>query len=111
MKFDKENYKQLKKDAEQNNISAFAKEYKIYDKLNGVSVAFSPALPNGRGRTMYVAVSYCAPGDQFSKKIGKATVLEKYFNGEVIVMPIARDLRERGPKAVADLLLEIFTYL
>lgn len=110
MKFDKDKYEGLKRAAKENNVHVYTRQFNG-STYNGLSVAFAPVLGNGRGKMLWVAVSYCAMADQYSKKIGKCSVLEKFFDFQAIQLPLGRVLKYVGPTAVADNLLDAFAYL
>lgn len=112
MKLDKERYAELKKMAKDYGVYVATRELnESGGRYNGVSVAFAPMLDNGRGKMLSVSVSYCASADQYSKKVGKCAALEKWFDGESIQMPLAKDLKNVGVNTVANNLLEIFSYI
>jgi len=99
--FDKEHYKHLKQ---------MAKEYKVHTlqyvtptnyagiSYNGFTVAFSPATELDDNRMLEVSVSYCAPEDEFKKKVGKYHALRKFFEeNNYIHLPLGQMYRDGVP--------------
>jgi hypothetical protein len=111
--FDKEHYKQLKRDAKLHNVYTTILDLSdtewrpIY---NGITVAFSPATELDDNRMLEVSVSYCAPEDAFRKKIGKYHALRKFFEeNNYIHLPLGRYLRDNGVDDTAQVLLDMFS--
>lgn len=100
-KFDRKEYKQLKRWAKANGVCTYALDLTEADDphYNGISVAYKAANDNSDCRMVHVAVSYCAPEDEFKNKKGKREALIKFMSGETIQLPIADFLRDNGPKS------------
>lgn len=101
-------YKEVRKAAKLAGIKTASSPLPwIYD-TKGVTVAFRPAIENSNCRMLEVAVSYCAPEDEFDPKVGKFHARRKLLYGEFIQLPIAEDLRDSGVEHVRSLLLTLF---
>lgn len=81
--FNKEHYKHLKEMAKAYKVSTitYITPAAGYEGVgyNGFTVAYSPATELDDNRMVEVAVSYCAPEDDFKKKVGKYHALRKFF--------------------------------
>jgi len=80
--FSKEHYQHLKAMAKQYNartLSYITPSAYAGINYNGFTIAYSPATERDDNRMIEVAVSYCAPEDEFKKKIGKYHALHKFF--------------------------------
>ena len=64
----------------------------IFDEdhpFGGLTVAFRKCNSVSKNAVMAdVALAYCSPHDNFSRKIGTAHALEKWFDGYTIQMPL-----------------------
>lgn len=52
----------------------------------GATIAYRPANNNRNCRMVQVAVAYCSPNDHFNRKLGSAMAVEKFLNGETILV-------------------------
>lgn len=52
----------------------------------GATIAYRPANNNRNCRMVQVAVSYCSPNDHFNRRLGSALAVEKFLNGETILI-------------------------
>lgn len=97
-KFDRKEYKKLKKWAKANDIVTYAMD--LTDdgiaEYNGISIAYCLANKNDNCRMIHVAVSYCAPEDEFRNKKGKREAIIKFMNGETVQLPLGRYARING---------------
>lgn len=107
IEFDKEAYKYYKADAKEDGVF-LATRLTLFRHYSGLTVAFVPATPGPDCRMLNVAVSYCAPEDDFKKKIGKFQTLIKLYGGEFVTLPLAEFLRQVGEEETAEFLLSTF---
>lgn len=77
------------------NVSEIIKQYDLkiihifdfYHNFGGATVVYRKCENYKNSRMVEVAVAYCSPHDTYNKKIGIALAVEKYCNGETIVVP------------------------
>lgn len=62
--------------------------FHTHDAMGGMTVAFKKANEFESGTMVEVAVASCSKLDPFSKKVGTEQALEKYFDGETIMLPL-----------------------
>jgi hypothetical protein len=106
--FNKEDYKALKQTAKELNVYT-AQSSDATLSIGGVTVAFMRTTENLENRMIAVAVSYCAPEDEFKKKTGKYQALLKLLDySQYVQLPLGQYLRRAGSKATGELLLEMF---
>ncbi len=70
----------------------------IYNKefpYGGLTIAFKKVNDRKNQRMVSVAVQTCSTEDAFSKKIGTAGALNRFFNGETIELPILDMYQDR----------------
>lgn len=102
-------YKEVRKKAKLAGIKTASEEqYHLYRTNNGVTVAFRPAIENSNCRMLEVAVSYCAPEDEFDPKVGKFHARRKLLCGEYIQIPLAEYLQDNGVDETRNILLGMF---
>lgn len=102
-------YKEVRKEARIAGIKTASEELiHCYRTNNGVTVAFRPAIGNSNCRMLEVAVSYCAPEDDFDPKVGKFHARRKLLYGEFIQIPLAEFLRDNGVEETRSMLLGMF---
>lgn len=65
--------------------------YDSYAHFGGISVAFKKCSEYDSGVMVEVAVQTCSEQDSFSKKTGTRLVLERFFNGNTIELPLLRN--------------------
>lgn len=106
--FDKEEYKYLKQCAEDDGVFVYTRKPNG-TSIEGVSVAFKPMHYGAEARMIAVAVSYCAPEDEFRKKTGKYNALSKLYSGEYVQLPMATFLASEGADVVGEYLLDTFS--
>lgn len=106
--FNKEDYKALKRIAKESNVyTAQSSEPTL--SMGGVTVAFMRTTENLENRMIAVAVSYCAPVDEFKKKTGKYQALLKLLDySQYVQLPLGQFMRRSGSRATGELLLEMF---
>ncbi len=107
--YDKETYKYFKKAAKEAGITVATREDNFGDSYIGLTVAFKPAFVNPECRMLEVAVSYCSPEDTYKRKHGKYQALNKFYDGEIVHLPLAQYYRDTDPECVAEFLLDMFT--
>jgi hypothetical protein len=109
-KYSKEDYKDLKKFAKECGIR-FASMETTFEGIgyNGISVAYRDSIYSPECRMVEVAVSYCAPEDNFKNKHGKFQALSKFINGETVQLPLAEYRRDYGSKELESLLFTTFS--
>lgn len=65
----------------------------VFDQDNpkgGLTVAFRKVKPNQISTNMVdVAIATCSFADTFSRKIGTGLALSKWFDGEIVQMPLS----------------------
>ena len=69
----------------------------IYDSdcpKGGITVAFRKCNAYTSGSMVEVAVNTCSNNDSFSKKIGTAGALQKFFDGETIQLPLLHGITD-----------------
>lgn len=71
-------------------------------------IAFAPACENSDCRMLKVAVSYCAPGDIFSKKTGKYQALLKFDREEFVQLPLMDFWQDNGTASLKEFLRNTF---
>ncbi|OQB10770.1 MAG: hypothetical protein BWY21_00073 [Parcubacteria group bacterium ADurb.Bin216] len=97
--FDKQAYKDIK---------VLVKEEDVRFVVAGRAVvAYTKTTVGIGGRMIAVAVAYCAPEDDFKKKIGKYQALLKMYDGKFIQLPLAYEFDE-APFDLEDLLKAMF---
>jgi hypothetical protein len=102
-------YKEVRKEARVAGIKTASEElFHCYRTNNGATVAFRPAIGNSNCRMLEVAVSYCAPEDDFDPKVGKFLARRKLLTGEYIQLPLAQFLRDNGVEETREILLGMF---
>lgn len=74
----------------------------------GLTIAYCPATKAYDCRMYRVAVSYCAPEDEFFAKEGRLQALNKMFLGEFIQLPLAETARTSGTTHVRLVLTQMF---
>lgn len=107
--FNKQNYKDLKRAAKSAGdvfVAACPAESLLDFNYNGIAVAIQPTIENSNGKMINVAVSYCSDEDKYKPKHGKYQAMLKLVNGEYIQVPLAQMLREDGPDAVLNYLVQ-----
>lgn len=57
------------------------------DPKGGVTVAYRKTSEHNSSNMVEVAVAYCSPKDQFSKKIGTELALDYFNQGRAILVP------------------------
>lgn len=108
-KYNKEEFKELKAIAKANSIRFFTED--VTDDgytYNGISIAWTPCVENTDCRMIAVAVSYCAPEDEFKPKHGKFHALNKLLSGQYVQVPLGSYHRNCGNKALEETLLSMF---
>ncbi len=98
--FDKKEYRALKAMARDNGV-------KVGYLADTLTVAYKPCALGPDARMVAVAVSYCAPEDEFRKKIGKYQALNKLYNGQAVQLPLAAYLNEVGNAEFKDYLTSV----
>lgn len=99
--FDKDHYKELKRDAKLDDV-----RFVVLDRS---VVAYTKLTTGIGGRMIAVAVSWCAPEDTFKKKVGKYQALLKLYNFEYVQLPLAYEF-DNEPFTVEDTLLGMFGF-
>lgn len=107
--FDKEEYKYLKQCAKEDGMFVYTRKPNGISSDLGVSVAFKPMHYGAEARMIAVAVSYCAPEDEFRKKTGKYNALSKLYSGEYVQLPMATFLAFEDADVVGEYLLDMFS--
>lgn len=97
--FDKQDYKDMKLLAKEDDV-----RFVVADRA---VVAYTKTTVGIGGRMIAVAVAYCAPEDDFKKKIGKYQALLKMYNHEYVQLPLAYEFDET-PFDLEDLLRAMF---
>lgn len=62
--------------------------YNVHSPKGGLTVAFRKVSKYTSGVMVEVAVQTCSQEDAFSKKVGTAGALRRFFNGETIQLPL-----------------------
>ena len=97
--FDKQDYKDMKLLAKEDDVR--------FVVLNNAVVAYTKTTVGIGGRMIAVAVAYCAPEDDFKKKIGKYQALLKMYNHEYVQLPLAYEF-DNDPFLLEDILTHMF---
>jgi len=111
--FDKDSYKFYKNEAKMDGVTIASHRCDEWvdgyvSGYNGVTIAYAPMVDSPDARMLFVAVSYCAPEDEFKKKMGKFQVLTKFYTGEGVQLPLAQELIDYGHEHITSRLLGMF---
>ena len=102
--FNKEHYKQLKRDCKQVGVHVYTTEEQYSTVHNGVSVAFGSTTDSQKGRMLEVAVSYCSPEDKYKRKHGKYQAMLHFSNGNTVQLPLNKELQALGSDKIGEYL-------
>jgi predicted alternative tryptophan synthase beta-subunit len=104
--YDKESAKFYKQAAKDNGVKFITSESGI--ESIGFTVAYAQDATGEDARMLQVAVSYCAPEDKFSKKVGRYQAAMKLFDGEYVQLPLAKFHKEFGSTELKGVLSYMF---
>ena len=108
IEFNKAEYSELRRIANENDIFTYSTNYSYLGReYNGISVAFTRAIANGR--MLLVSVSYCALEDVFGSNVGRFQALHKLINlEEYVQIPLGDLLDTAGVAETAKRLTRMF---
>jgi len=62
--------------------------YNRHDNRGGVTIAYRKCSNWRNTRMVEVALAYCSPKDSFNKKIGVELAVERFVNGNTVMVPV-----------------------
>jgi hypothetical protein len=62
--------------------------YNRRDNRGGVTIAYRKCSEWRNTRMVEVALAYCSPKDSFNKKIGAELAVDRFINGNTVMVPV-----------------------
>jgi hypothetical protein len=62
--------------------------YNRHDNRGGVTIAYRKCSNWRNTRMVEVALAYCSPKDSFNKKIGAELAVDRFVNGNTVMVPV-----------------------
>ena len=79
----------LLSDAKRNGVS-IVHVFNELDPKGGLTIAFRKSMPNQVSTNMVdVSIAVCSHADTFSRKIGTFIALQKWFNNDMVQLPLS----------------------
>lgn len=108
-KFQKAAYREAKEIANEYEIS-WIEDASPTSVVNGCTIAYRPAINSPDCRMIQVAVAYCAPEDEFKKKIGRTLATHKLVYGEFVNVPFGHLYMNFQTEDLEQKLWEMFCF-
>ena len=62
--------------------------YNRHDNRGGVTIAYRKCSNWRNTRMVEVSLAYCSPKDSFNKKIGAELAVDRFINGNTVMVPV-----------------------